>query len=151
MSEEQERLVWHAIGLVNDGDVEGIVAMTAPDAEYELVGGFADFEGDPILTGPEGMRRFYTDWFATFTSTRVQPTAMLETGEQLLVLSDVEVTAQGSDAPVQMKIGQIYSFKGEGISRVASYYDVGAAIEAAGLTEGDVRNAPAVTPPSRAR
>ena len=147
MSQEQERLVWHAIGLVNDGDVEGIVAMTPPDAEYELVGGFADLVGETVLRGPEGMRRFYTDWFATFTTTRVDPTAFLETGDRLLVLSCVRVTAEGTDLPVQMNIGQIYSFKDGWISRVASYYDVAAALEAAGLTEQDARNAPAVTRP----
>ena len=150
MSAEQERLVWQAFGRVNSGDVEGIVAMTAPDAEYELVGGFADFEGEPVLRGPEGMRRFYTDWFATFTSTHVEPSAFIETGERLLVVARLEVTAEGSEAPMQMNIGQIYSFKDGWISRVASYYDVQAAVEAAGLTDRDVRNAPGVTPPSAA-
>jgi ketosteroid isomerase-like protein len=147
MSQEQERLVWRALGLVNDGDVEGIVAMTPPEAEYELIGGFEDLVGESTLRGPEGMRRFYTDWFATFTTTRVDPTAFLETGDRLLVLSCVSVTAEGTDKPVQMNIGQIYSFEGGLISRVASYYDVAAALQAAGLTERDVRNAPAVTSP----
>ena len=63
----------------------------------------------------------------------------------MLMLARVEVTVEGSDAPVQMDIGQIYSFEDGRISRVASYYDVGEALRAAGLTEQDVRNAPAVT------
>jgi ketosteroid isomerase-like protein len=33
MSQEQERLIWEAISAVNEGDIEAIVAMTAPDAE----------------------------------------------------------------------------------------------------------------------
>jgi ketosteroid isomerase-like protein len=141
MSQEQERLVWEAIGKVNNRDVEGIVAMTGPDAEYELVGGFADLAGESVLRGPEGMRRFYTDWFATFTTTHVEPRAFLEAGDRLLMLAHVEVTVEGSDAPVQMDIGQIYSFEDSRISRVASYYDVGEALRAAGLTEQDVARA----------
>ena len=63
------------------------------------------------------------------------------------MLSCVEVTAEGSEAPVQMNIGQIYSFENGAISRVASYYDVKAALKDAGLTERDVRRAPAVVDP----
>ena len=80
----------------------------------------------------------------------MEPSAFIETGERLLVIARLEVTAEGSEAPMQMNIGQIYSFKDGWISRVASYYDVQAAVEAAGLTERDVHNAPGVTPPSAA-
>jgi len=120
---------------VNAGDIEGIVAMTGPEAEYELIGGFADIVGQTVLRGPDGVRRFYTDWFATFTTTHVEPRTFLQAGDQLLVLSDVEVTAEGSDAPVKLEIGQIYSFKDGAINRVASYYDPQEALEAAGLSE----------------
>ena len=44
------------------------------------------------------------------------------------MLARVEVTVEGSDAPVAMSIGLIYSFKDGWISRVASYYDVEAAL-----------------------
>jgi ketosteroid isomerase-like protein len=147
MSHEQERLVWRALELVNDGDIDGIVAITPPEAEYVLIGGFDAVAGETVLKGPEGMRRFYTDWFETFTTTHVEPTAFLETGDRLLVLSCVEVTAKGSDAPARMLIGQIYSFENGAISRVESYYDTRAALKAAGVNELDVRDAPAVTGP----
>ena len=65
----------------------------------------------------------------------------------MLVIARLEVTAEGSDAPMQMNIGQIYSFKDGWINRVASYYDVQVAVEAAGLTDRDVRKAPGLTPP----
>src|SRR5262245_1322182 len=104
MSEQHERLVWDAIAAVNRSDVDAIVAMTGPDAEYELVGGFSDIVGETVLRGPEGLRRFYTDWFATFKTTRVTPTKILEVGDRLLVLAGVEVTTEESDAPVSMDI-----------------------------------------------
>jgi ketosteroid isomerase-like protein len=62
--QEQERLVREGLRAVSEGDLEAIVAMTGPEAEYELVGGFADFAAQPVLKGPEDIRRFYTDWFA---------------------------------------------------------------------------------------
>jgi ketosteroid isomerase-like protein len=137
MSQEQERLVRQALRAVNDSDIEAVVAMTGPDAEYELIGGFADVVGEPTLRGPAGVRRFYTDWFATFTTTHVEPRYFVEAGEQLVVISDVEVTAEGSDMPVKLCIGQIYSFGDGMISRVASYYDPKEALEAAGLTKAE--------------
>ncbi len=133
MSQEQEQLIRRAIRAVNAGDIEGIVALTGPDAEYELIGGFADIVGQTVLRGPEGVRRFYTDWFAIFTTTHVEPTEILAAADGLLVLSDVEVTTDQSDAPVKLAIGQIYSFKEGCIHRVASYYDPQEALEAAGL------------------
>jgi hypothetical protein len=63
MSQEQELLVRKAMGAVNEGDIETIVAMTGPETEYELVGGFADLVDQPVLKGPEGVRRFFMDWF----------------------------------------------------------------------------------------
>jgi len=134
MSREQEELVRRGIRAVNEGDIETIVAMTGPDAEYEMIGGFADIVGQTVLRGPAGVRRFYTDWFATFTTTHVEPTAILPAADGLLVLSDVEVTAEGSDAPVKLAIGQIYSFKDGCIHRVASYYDPQEALAAAGVS-----------------
>jgi hypothetical protein len=133
VSHDGEQLVRKAIRAVNEGDIETIVAMTGRDAEYELIGGFADIAGQTVLRGPEGMRRFYTDWFATFTTTHVEPTAILPVADGLLVLADVEVTAEGSDAPVKLAIGQIYSFEAGCIQRVASYYDPQEALAAAGL------------------
>ena len=121
--------------VLNEGDIEGIVALTGPDSEYELVGGFADIVGQTVLRGPDGIRRFYTDWFATFTTTRVEPRTFLQAGDRLVVLSDVEMTAEGSDAPVKLAIGQIYSFKDGAINRVASYYDPQEALAAAGLPQ----------------
>ena len=105
--------------------------MTGPDAEYELVGGFADFAGEPVLRGPEAIRSFYTDWFETFTTTHVEPREFRAAGDRLLVLADVEVTTKESDTPVKVCIGQIYTFEEGAISRVASYYDREAAIKAA--------------------
>ena len=99
MSREQEELVSRAARAVNEGDIETIVAMTGPDAEYELVGGFADLTGQPVLRGPEGMRRFYTDWFETFRTTHVEPKSFLEAGDRLLLLADLEVTTRLSPPP----------------------------------------------------
>ena len=133
MPDDEEQLVRQAIRAVNEGDIETIVAMTRQDAEYELIGGFADIVGQTVLRGPEGVRRFYTDWFATFTTTHVEPTQILPAADGLLVLSDVEVTAEGSDVPVKLAIGQIFSFREGCIQRVASYYDPQEAREAARL------------------
>jgi ketosteroid isomerase-like protein len=134
MSQEQELLVRKAMGAVNEGDIETIVAMIGPETEYELVGGFADLADQPVLKGPEAVRRFFMDWFETFKTTHVEPTNFVEAGDRLLVLAYYEVTTKESDTPVRLYMGQIYSFDGAAISRVAAYHDRDAAIEAARLS-----------------
>ena len=131
----EEELVHRALRAVNEGDIEAIVAMTGPDAEYEMIGGFADIVGQNVLRGPEGMRRFYTDWFAMFTTTKVEPTDLVRSGDRLVLLADLEVTTAHSDTPVRLPFAQIYSFKDGCIHRVASYYDPHQALVDAGLAE----------------
>ncbi|HZA90462.1 MAG TPA: nuclear transport factor 2 family protein [Solirubrobacterales bacterium] len=60
MSQDHERLVQEAVRAFNERDIEGIVATVHPEAEIELIGGFAGVMGTRFQ-GPEGVRRFYTD------------------------------------------------------------------------------------------
>jgi ketosteroid isomerase-like protein len=137
MSRKNEQLVREGIRAFNAGDIEALVAMTDPEAEFELIGGFAEIMGRAVFKGPDGVRRLYTDWFATFKTLRLEAERFLEAGQRLVTLTKLDATVEGSDAPTQQLGAVIWSFKDEKISRIAAYYDREEALEAAGLSEQD--------------
>ena len=61
MPPPNEQLVRESIRAFNERDIEMLVAMAHPEAEFELIGGFADVMGRAVFKGPEGARRLYTD------------------------------------------------------------------------------------------
>ena len=135
MTQEHLETIRRIEAAFNERDVEGVLAGMHPDVELELVGGFADIMGQAIFNGVEGMRRFFTDWYATFKTVYTEEEQALEVGDQVLVLSRFRATVEGSPVPVELPIGSIFSFRGPKISRVAAYYDRNEALEALGLSE----------------
>jgi ketosteroid isomerase-like protein len=91
--------------------------------------------GRAVFKGAEGARRLYTDWFATFKTLHLKAERLLEAGEQLVTLTQLDATVEGSDAPTQQLGAVVWSFKDEKISRIAAYYDGKQALEAVGLSE----------------
>ena len=65
----------------------------------------------------------------------VETERFLLAGEQLVALTKLDATVEGSDAPVKLLSGAVYSFKDGKIHRSAFYYDRQEALEAAGLSE----------------
>jgi ketosteroid isomerase-like protein len=137
MSQENVELVRRQERAHNERDINAMLAGVHPDVEIELIGGFADVMGQRTFSGPEGIRRFFTDWFATFKTVSINHEKLLEAGEDIVVLSKLQATVEGSDIPVELPIGSVYSFRDGKISRFASYYDPHEALEAVGLSVQD--------------
>jgi ketosteroid isomerase-like protein len=121
----------------NEHDVEGVLAGMHPDIELELIGGFADVMGQDTFSGTDGMRRFLTDWYATFKTMQTEQEKALEVGDEILILSRFRATVEGSEVPVELPIGSIFTFEDEKIIRLAAYYDRNEALAAAGLSDQD--------------
>ena len=133
MSEKNAELVRRAMRAFNQRDIEGIGALTHPEAEIELFGGFADLMGKRFQ-GTDGVRRFYSDWFRIFETMQVEIERSLEAGDQLVTLTRLEATVKGSDAPVELLSAVVFGFKDGRINHVGFYYDRDEALEAAGLS-----------------
>jgi ketosteroid isomerase-like protein len=135
MSQENEQLAQEGMHAFNERDIEGLIAAMHPAAEIELVGGFADLMGQNVFTGAREVRRFFTDWFATFKTMHVQPEGFLEAGEELVALTKLDATVEGSDIPVETLGAVVWSFRDGRTSRMALYYDRQEALDAVGLSE----------------
>ena len=136
MSREHVEIIRRIETAFNERNVGAVLAEMHPDVEIELIGGFADIMGQSTFSGEEGARRFFIDWYATFKTVYTVQEQLLDVGvDRALVLSKFRATVEGSETPVELPIGSIFTFKDGKIIRVAAYYDRAGAVEAAGLAE----------------
>jgi ketosteroid isomerase-like protein len=132
MSQENVEIIRRIETAFNKRDVGGVLAEMHPDVEIELIGGFADIMGQSTFSGEEGARRFFVDWYATFKTVYTEQEQLLDVGADL---SKFRATVEGSETPVELPIGSIFTFKAGKIICVVAYYDRAEALEAARLSE----------------
>src|SRR6476620_2617092 len=108
MSQENVDAIQRCTQAHNDGDIEGIVEATHPEIELRLIGGFADIAGGGSFSGHAGVRRFFTDWFATFETVRLDHEKFIEAGENVVSVSKLNATVAGSPAPVELLYGVVW-------------------------------------------
>ena len=135
MSQENVDLIRRSTRAHNEGDIEGIVEVTHPEFEMKLIGGFADIAGGSSFSGHAGVRRFFTDWFATFETVRLDHEKFIEAGENVVSVSKLKATVAGSPAPVELLFGIVWGFKEGKVVQYDGYYELREALEAAGLSE----------------
>jgi ketosteroid isomerase-like protein len=134
MSQENIHLIREASRAFNERDIEGMLRWVHPEVEIRNIGGFEDLVGGSF-SGHAGARRFFTDWFATFKTFDLDHEKVIEAGEQIVTISRLKGTVEGSASPVELLVGIVWSFKEGKISEYAGYYDPREALEAAGLRE----------------
>jgi ketosteroid isomerase-like protein len=132
MASDSDRITELAMAAFNERDIEGIVALTHPEIVIELFGGFADLMGGRF-EGHEGVRRYYTDWFATFETMRVDLEELLPADECTVAMTRLTATAEGSESEVEIPGAIVYAFEDGKIRRAGFYYDRSEALQAAGL------------------
>ena len=135
MSQENIDVIQRTTRAHNEGDIEGIVEVTHPEIEMKLIGGFADIAGGSSFSGHAGVRRFFTDWFATFETVRLDHEKFIEAGENIVSVSKLKATVAGSPAPVELLFGIVWGFKEGKVVQYDGYYELREAFEAVGLSE----------------
>ena len=135
MSQENIDVIQRITRAHNEGDIEGIVEVTHPEFEMKLIGGFADIAGGSSFSGHAGVRRFFTDWFATFETVRLDHEKFIEAGENVVSVSKLKATVAGSPAPVELLFGIVWGFKEGKVVQYDGYYEPREALDAVGLSE----------------
>ena len=67
MSQENVEIVRRAHQAFNDRDLDALLASFTDNAEWRLIGGFADLIGSEFK-GHEGLRRLFNEWVPTLDS-----------------------------------------------------------------------------------
>jgi Domain of unknown function (DUF4440) len=140
-SRVRQMLLWRAVQLgveaFNRRDMHAFLAGYHPRCKWfpprELVeGGFAD----PCYSGWEGFHRYASAWSDVVGSDlRLEPVEFIDLGDQIVLLAELPVRAQGSGIPLTGEYAAVIALQeGTGI-REQQYLNYSEALEAVGLRE----------------
>jgi ketosteroid isomerase-like protein len=133
MSQENVEIVRRAHQAFNDRDLDALLASFTDDAEWRLIGGFADLIGTEFR-GHEGLRRLFNEWVVNL-GLQGKMEAVLETDDRVVVMLRMTGAGGASGVPTTIRPGNVYFFHDGKISAVDSYYEASEALEAVGLSE----------------
>jgi ketosteroid isomerase-like protein len=130
--DDVDQISLSSVRAFNDRDIEAMLALAHPDITIELVGGFADLMGSRF-EGLEGVRRFYTDWFATFGAMHVEIEETLRAGERLVLMTLLTATAAGTDQETALPGAIVLTARDGKLLRAGFYYNRDEALRDTGL------------------
>ena len=127
---EQVEIVTRALDAWNRGDVDGMVAETAPDSEYAIS------ERNPnsrLLHGRDEIADYLRDWHDTVSGLHFEVAEMRDAGSTVVVLGTMSGHV-GDDGPeITAELAFVLHFEGTVVVRTEEYLDTRQALEAAGL------------------
>jgi ketosteroid isomerase-like protein len=133
MSQDRIEIVRRSFEAFNDRDFDSMVADWTDDVVMRLVGGFADLMGAEFH-GHDGVRSWMTEWVGSL-AVRAEIEDIFEAGDRVVVIARAAGAGDASGAPVELRGGQVYSFRGRQICAVENYYDAEEALAAVRVAE----------------
>ena len=116
-------LIWRE-GRLEDG-------LRGLDEDFEWVVPYIPEE--PVRHGLEGVLEFFRDWMEPFRGLEVDWELHEAGPDQVLAVIEMHGTGRESGAPVEMRFGQLWTFRGGRAARMVMYNDIDEARRAAGL------------------
>jgi ketosteroid isomerase-like protein len=119
----------------------GYEALDSSDGSFEnwhedFVWDMSTFRGwpeAPQYHGVEGYQRFMQDWLEGFDHWQLEIERYYEAGDHVVTICRQRGSAKASGANVDMRFGQVWTFRGDKVSRCALYADPDEALAAAGV------------------
>ncbi len=134
MSEENVRLVATGVKAMNEGDIDGFIAVGDPECELEsYLAGLS--EGAVSYHGHEGFRRYARDMAETCEYFSVEVDEYRETGDTVAVLGQLRARGRTSGIEVERALAWVMTVANVKLTRVRVFTDTRKALEAAGLSE----------------
>jgi hypothetical protein len=94
------RTVRLAIEAYNRRDLEAAAIVFHPDLEYYPYREFVEAAlAEPCYRGPAGYRAYISATCDVWGDVRLQPTELIDLGEELVLLADMPMRAQASGVP----------------------------------------------------
>jgi ketosteroid isomerase-like protein len=130
MSKEHVDLARQGVENWNRGDVDAMIESSTPD--FEFTPAVADgVEGGGAVHGPDEFRRFFAGLNETWESFRIEAEDFQEIGERVLIRGNVVATGRASGIELDQPIFAVCSFQGGKGSRMHTFLDETAALDAA--------------------
>jgi ketosteroid isomerase-like protein len=133
VSQERIEIVRRSFEAFNERDFDAMLADWSDDVVMRLVGGFADLMGAEFK-GHDGVRRWMDEWVGSL-AVRAEIEDVFEAGDRVVVIARAAGAGEATGAPVEVRGGQVYSFRGRQICAVENYYDAREALASVGVAE----------------
>jgi ketosteroid isomerase-like protein len=105
-----------------------------PDFVWDM-STFRDWPERQTYPGVEGARRFTAEWAEAWDEWEIEVEDFIDAGEQVVVVLRQRGRSKASGVPVDMSLGQVWTFE-EGLqTRMQMFASPEEALEAAGLSE----------------
>jgi ketosteroid isomerase-like protein len=134
MSEENVKIARELHAAFNEGNTGVVLEHLHPDLVWEE--DTTAFPGiAPAYRGPGGFvewRDFIAEAWREFSAV---PSELIEVGNDVVIVTDVEAKGEGSGIDVSMRVFQIWTFQNGKLIRRRYFFDRAEALEAAGLSE----------------
>jgi ketosteroid isomerase-like protein len=107
-------------------------ALFAPDFVWDM----STFQGwleRPAYDGFEGATEFLGDWVGVWDDWEATIEEIHDLGDQVLLVAYQRGCAKTTGVPLDMRFGQVWTFRGEHLIRAETYADPAEALAAAGL------------------
>jgi ketosteroid isomerase-like protein len=131
MSEESLKIVGLAHEYLNEGDINGLIALCDRDFELDMSARALNPE---TYRGHAGIRRFYSEVSEVWEDFRWEPLRFVEAGEKVVVLLHSHGRGKGSGLEMARDAAMVWTVaEGRAVS-VRFHIDQAKALEAAGLT-----------------
>ena len=126
-SRELVDLIWRWVDAWNRGDVDGVMAVFAPDAVWDAVG-----VGYEHLRGHTPIRAFIEAWLSPYDEFNLEPEEVVDLGNGVAFLAlDSTGRLVGSNGTVQLRFGFAGIYDADHILSVTGYTDLDEARTAA--------------------
>jgi ketosteroid isomerase-like protein len=119
---------------MNRGDWDAVFAQASPDIEWET---------DPrhpragVYRGQTRFRQFVEDMEEPFEHAVIEPERLFARGDQVVAFVRIRRTPSGSSTEVQIRIGELWTFRNGKLVRGQGFGEREKALEAAALSEED--------------
>ena len=131
MSEENVELARRFGEWFNAGDAEAAQAHSTDDVE--IVPLRAVMEGT-AYRGPGAFAAFKVDNDESWAELRFEAEEFRDAGERVVAIGHLAARARLTGADVRTSLALLLEFRGDLVSRIETYVDIAAALEAAGLS-----------------
>ena len=118
------------------GDFDALAEMMDPDVE---VHDWPEAADPRTFRGTDGFLEAGEVWGEAWEYMYGEPTGFIESGD--LVFAFIRMTGKGRGSEIEMTLDTfgVYTFRGSKVSRIQYFTDREAALEAAGLSEDQIR------------
>lgn len=131
MSEENVEVIRKMYDGFARAGPEGMLEFMDPEVDHRAIEGAPDDIG--VFSGYDAMRRYYGQWVAMFDDLRAGVEELIDAGDQVVAMLHVTARMKGSEAPIDMRLGVVWTLRdGKAVSG-REYARRQEALEAAGL------------------